>query len=100
MNKINIKEIINYEIVKKGKSTLQKKAFKALIAFLLLMVLCTLLSRFADSLTIPVVTIESAKKLVESNKIIISDNTLLDQYKDENNFYNKIKERYYDNKLQ
>lgn len=61
MNKINIKEIINYEIVKKGKSTLQKKAFKALIAFLLLMVLCTLLSRFADSLTIPVVTIESAK---------------------------------------
>lgn len=56
-----IKKIINYEIVKKGKDTLQKKAFKALIAFIILMIMCTIFSRFANSLTIPVVKTDSPK---------------------------------------
>ena len=58
---IKIKEIINYKWVKKGKDTLQKKACKSLVAFLLLMILCTILSRFADSLTIPVVKTDKPK---------------------------------------
>lgn len=56
-----IKKIINYEIVKKGKDTLQKKAFKALIAFIILMIMCTIFSRFANSLTIPVVKTDNPK---------------------------------------
>lgn len=56
-----IKKIINYKYVKKGKDTLQKKALKALVAFLFVMIICTMLSRFADSLTIPVITTESPK---------------------------------------
>lgn len=43
------------------------------------------------------ITIESARKLVESNKIIIEDNSLLDQYQDDGTFYDKLKERYYGN---
>lgn len=61
---IKIKEIINYKWVKSGKDTLQKKACKLLIAFLLLMILCTTLSRFADSLTIPVVKTDKPKTRV------------------------------------
>ena len=40
------------------------------------------------------ITIDSARKLVESNKIIIEDNSILDNYKDDGNFYEEIKERY------
>lgn len=40
------------------------------------------------------ITIDSAKKLVESNKIIISDPTILDEYEDNVSFYEKIKDRY------
>lgn len=60
MNK-KIKKIINYKYVKKGKDTLQKKALKSLVAFLFVMIICTMLSRFADSLTIPVITTENPK---------------------------------------
>ena len=56
-----IKKIINYKYVKKGKETLQKKALKSLVAFLFVMIICTMLSRFADSLTIPVITTENPK---------------------------------------
>lgn len=56
------------------------------------MVLATLLEN-------KLITVESAKKLVESNKIIISDDNLLDQYSDEDSFYEQIKERYYDKEL-
>ena len=40
------------------------------------------------------ITIESAKKLVDTNKIIISDTTILDQYEDNSNFYDYLKEKY------
>ena len=59
--KQKIKKIINFEYVKKGKDTLQKKAVKYLGAFLLIMIGCTMLSRFADSLTIPVIKTEKPK---------------------------------------
>ena len=59
--KQKIKKIINFEYVKKGKDTLQKKAVKYLGAFLLIMIGCTILSRFADSLTIPVIKTEKPK---------------------------------------
>lgn len=61
---MKIKEIINYKWVKKGKDTLQKKACKGLVAFLLLIILCTILSRFADSLTIPVIKTDKPKTKV------------------------------------
>ena len=59
--KQKIRKIINFEYVKKGKDTLQKKAVKYLGAFLLIMIGCTILSRFADSLTIPVIKTEKPK---------------------------------------
>lgn len=40
------------------------------------------------------ITVDSAKKLVGANKIIITDNSLLDNYKDDN-LYDKLKEEYY-----
>lgn len=59
--KERIKKLINFKYVKKGKDTLQKKAVKYLGAFLLIMIGCTMLSRFADSLTIPVIQTEKPK---------------------------------------
>ena len=59
--KQKIKKIINFKYVKKGKDTLQKKAIKALFAFLILMIGCTMLSRAADSMTIPRVKVDKAK---------------------------------------
>ena len=56
-----IKKIINFKYVKKGKDTLQKKAVKALFAFLVLMIGCTVLSRAADSMTIPRVKVDTPK---------------------------------------
>lgn len=41
------------------------------------------------------ITIDSARELVESNKIIIEDTSLLDQYQDNGTFYDELKERYY-----
>ena len=40
------------------------------------------------------ISVESAKKLVESNKIIIKDNSILDNYDEDSNFYDYIKEKY------
>ena len=59
--KQKIKKIINFKYVKKGKDTLQKKAIKALFAFLILMIGCTMLSRAADSMTIPRVKVDKPK---------------------------------------
>ncbi|WP_300386831.1 hypothetical protein, partial [Clostridium sp.] len=59
--KEKIKKIINCKYVKKGKDTLQKKAVKCLFAFLFIMVMCTMLSRAADSMTIPRVKIDKPK---------------------------------------
>lgn len=56
-----IKKIINYKYIKKGKDTLQKKALKSLFAFLFIMVMCTMLSRVADSMTIPRVQVDKPK---------------------------------------
>lgn len=41
------------------------------------------------------ITVDSAKKLVESNKIIITDDTLLEQYEQESNLFYRLKEEYY-----
>ena len=41
------------------------------------------------------ITVDSAKKLVKSNKIIIEDESLLDEYVDDDNLYDRLKERYY-----
>ena len=40
------------------------------------------------------ISVESAKKLVESNKVIIKDNSILDNYDENSNFYDYIKEKY------
>lgn len=59
--KEEIKKVINFKYVKKEKDNLQKKAVKALVAFLILMIGCTMLSRAADSMTIPRVKIDKPK---------------------------------------
>lgn len=59
--KEKIKRVINFKYIKKGKDTLQKKAVKALFAFLILMIGCTMLSRAADSMTIPRVKVDKPK---------------------------------------
>lgn len=41
------------------------------------------------------ITVDSAKELVHSNKIIIEDVSLLDEYEDDGTFYDELKERYY-----
>ena len=56
-----IKKIINFKYIKKGKDTWQKKAVKALFAFLVLMIGCTMLSRAADSMTIPRIKVDTPK---------------------------------------
>lgn len=38
------------------------------------------------------ITVDSAKKIVESNKVIITDKTLLDKYEDDNKFYKYVKD--------
>jgi len=43
------------------------------------------------------ITIESARKLVESNHIIIEDKSILDDYEETDDFYEMLKERYYAN---
>ena len=40
------------------------------------------------------ITVESARKLVNANKINITDNTILDRYEDEDNLFDELKERY------
>lgn len=41
------------------------------------------------------ITVNSATKLVDSNKILIEDESILDNYQDDNDIYNELKERYY-----
>lgn len=43
------------------------------------------------------ITVSSARELIESNKIIIDDVSFLDSYEDNGDFYDKVKERYYGN---
>lgn len=40
------------------------------------------------------ITIDSARKLVDTNKIIIEDNHLLDSYSENDQFYEKLKQKY------
>lgn len=42
------------------------------------------------------ITVDSAKKLVESNKITIEDKSLVDKYQQNKNLYQELKERYDD----
>ena len=51
-----MKDKLDYEVDRKKKSSLQVKAVKALVVFLVIMFLLTVLSRAADSLTIAKVT--------------------------------------------
>lgn len=41
------------------------------------------------------ITVDSAKELVEANKIIVEDPTFLDRYSTDHHFYEKLKEEYY-----
>lgn len=59
---MKIKEIIKYQWKSKTNKTLQQKALKLLAYFLVLMVILTILSRFADSLLIPIVKVETQKE--------------------------------------
>ena len=43
------------------------------------------------------ITIDSARQLVRSNKIIINDETILDNYNENISFYDYLKENYYGN---
>jgi len=56
-----VKEIINYRRPDK-RNSMRAKAIKALAAFLVLMILFTILSRVARQVTIPAVTITNPKK--------------------------------------
>ena len=40
------------------------------------------------------ITVDSARKLVESNKIIIDDESILDEYQEGDSLYDKIRDRY------
>ena len=75
---MKIKEIIKYQWKSKENKTLQKKALKILGYFLVLMFILTILSRFADSLLIPIVKTETLKGMtitheVEANGSIIQN---------------------------
>lgn len=75
---MKIKEIIKYQWKSKENKTLQQKALKILGYFLVLMFILTILSRFADSLLIPIVKTETLKGMtitheVEANGSIIQN---------------------------
>lgn len=57
---MKLKQLMNFEMDRNKKSSLQVKAIKALAGFLILMFLLTILSRAADSLTIAKVTATTA----------------------------------------
>lgn len=73
---MKIKEIINYQWKRKPSKTLQEKAAKILVYFLVLMFLLTLLSRFADSLLIPRVKTDKAKAMTITHEIEV-DGTIM-----------------------
>lgn len=58
---MKIKEIIKYQWKSKENKTLQQKALKIFDLFLIVMFILTILSRFADSLLIPIVKTETSK---------------------------------------
>ena len=66
---MKLKQLMDFEMDKDKKSSLQVKAVKALAGFLILMFLLTILSRAADSLTIAKVTASSATGGVISHNI-------------------------------
>lgn len=66
---MSIKSIVNYQWKKKVNKTLQEKALKALLYFFILMLCFTLLSRFADSLLIPIVKTETSKAMTITNEV-------------------------------
>lgn len=66
---MKLKQLMDFEMDKDKKSSLQVKALKALAGFLILMFLLTILSRAADSLTIAKVTASSATGGVISHNI-------------------------------
>lgn len=41
------------------------------------------------------ISVDSAKKLVSSNKVVVDDQLDLDQYEENDHFYDQLKERYY-----
>ena len=55
---MKIKEIINYEWNKKSEDKSQERIIKILVYFIIFMIVCTIISRFADSLTVPIVETE------------------------------------------
>lgn len=71
---MKLKQFMDFEIDKNKKSSLQTKAIKAFVAFLILMFLLTVLSRAADSLTIAKVTASSASGGVISHNIEVDGN--------------------------
>ena len=66
---MKLKQLMEFEMDKNKKSSLQVKAVKALAGFLILMFLLTIVSRAADSLTIAKVTVSSASGGVISHNI-------------------------------
>ena len=71
---MKLKQLLDFEMDKNKKSSLQVKAVKALAGFLILMFLLTILSRAADSLTIAKVTASAATGGVISHNIEVDGN--------------------------
>ena len=71
---MKLKQLMDFEMDKNKKSSLQIKAVKALAGFLILMFLLTILSRAADSLTIAKVTASAATGGVISHNIEVDGN--------------------------
>lgn len=71
---MKLKQLMDFEMDKNKKSSLQVKAVKALAGFLILMFLLTILSRAADSLTIAKVTAFAATGGVISHNIEVDGN--------------------------
>lgn len=71
---MKLKQLMDFEMDKNKKSSLQVKVVKALAGFLILMFLLTILSRAADSLTIAKVTASAATGGVISHNIEVDGN--------------------------
>ena len=71
---MKLKQLMDFEMDKNKKSSLQVKAVKALAGFLILMFLLKILSRAADSLTIAKVTASAATGGVISHNIEVDGN--------------------------
>lgn len=71
---MKLKQLMDFEMDKNKKSSLQVKAVKALAGFLILMFLLTIMSRAADSLTIAKVTASAATGGVISHNIEVDGN--------------------------